>query len=106
MKRILTNNIGYDSLFSKKAILQTDEELTVSGFRIFAEATGETLFRGCARKSGPVARWNKGDFFGLQFDLLGLVPVKSVSVVKRERALIVPGGCSVGVTMFTKMRIP
>ena len=38
----------------------------------------------------------------LEYELLGIVPVKSVSVVRRERKFIVPGGCSGGVTMFTK----
>ncbi len=38
----------------------------------------------------------------LQYDFLGVMPAKTVSVVRRERKFIVPGGCSVGVTMFTK----
>ena len=44
----------------------------------------------------------QGETQELQYELFGVVPVKTVGVIRRERKLIVPGGCSVGVTMFTK----
>lgn len=38
----------------------------------------------------------------IQYDLLGVVPIKTVSIVEREQIRIIPGGCSVGVTMHTR----
>ena len=40
MKRILMNQIGYDSDFSKKAVFQSDEEIQVLGFKILEEKSG------------------------------------------------------------------
>lgn len=67
MKRILMNQIGYDSADSKKAILQTDENIEVEGFYIVEELSGKEVFSGRTKKSGPVARWNKGDFYVMNF---------------------------------------
>lgn len=67
MKRILMNQIGYDSDFSKKAIFQTDEDVEVKGFKVVVEKTGEEVFSGNVVKSAPVARWNKGDFYVMDF---------------------------------------
>lgn len=67
MKRVLMNQIGYDSEFSKKAIFQTDEKLEVLGFRILEELSGNEVYQGQAVKCGPVARWNKGDFWLMDF---------------------------------------
>jgi hypothetical protein len=68
MLRILTNNIGYDSSCAKKAILQSDEPITVKGFCLVREKDGRKVYEGTARKSDPVARWNKGDYWVLRFD--------------------------------------
>ena len=67
MNRILMNQIGYDSQCSKKAIFQTDEGTQVKGFRILEEQSGKEVFSGSAAKSDPVARWNKGDFWTMDF---------------------------------------
>ena len=67
MKRILINNIGYDSSCSKRAVLQSTEPLNPTGFAVVNEATGEEEFKGELVKSAPVARWNKGDFWCMDF---------------------------------------
>lgn len=67
MNRILMNQIGYDSDCSKKAIFQTDEGAKVCGYRIWEEKTGKEVFTGQTKKCGPVARWNKGDFWLMDF---------------------------------------
>ncbi len=67
MKRILINNIGYDSLCSKRAILQATEPVVPLGFAVVNESTGEEEFCGELSKSGPVAHWNKGDFWVMDF---------------------------------------
>lgn len=67
MNRILMNQIGYDSQCSKKAIFQTDEGTQVKGFRILEEQSVKEVFSGSAAKSDPVARWNKGDFWTMDF---------------------------------------
>lgn len=67
MLRILTNNIGYDSQNTKKAILQATESVEVKGFRIIVEETGQEVFSGKAVKADPVARWNKGDYYVMNF---------------------------------------
>lgn len=67
MKRILMNQIGYDSDFRKKAILQSDEDIEVLGFKILEETTGAEVYRGTGKKSDPVAHWNKGDFWVMDF---------------------------------------
>ncbi|MDR1440414.1 MAG: glycoside hydrolase family 9 protein, partial [Clostridiales bacterium] len=67
MKRILTNHAGYDSLSSKKAVLQSDEPVSAQSFCIVEEKTGAAVYRGAALKSAPVARWGKGDFWLLDF---------------------------------------
>lgn len=70
MIRILTNQIGYDSGFSKKAILQADEPVTVGEFCVKEEKSGKEVYRGSLKKSAPVARWNKGDFWVMDFSEL------------------------------------
>jgi len=67
MQRILTNHIGYDSCFSKKAIFQSDKNPEVLGFCLVDEKTGEEVFNGSAVKAGAVAKWNKGEFWVLDF---------------------------------------
>jgi len=67
MKRILTNNIGYDSISGKKAILQSDENIVVKKFSLHEEMTRTVVFSGKAEKSDAVAKWNKGDFWVLDF---------------------------------------
>lgn len=67
MKRILMNQIGYDSDFSKKAVFQSDEEIQVLGFKILEEKSGIEVYCGEAEKSSPVARWNKGDYWVMDF---------------------------------------
>lgn len=66
------NQIGYDSIGSKKAIFQTDEDCTAAEFRIMEEQSGKEVCRGKAVKSEAVARWNKGDFWVMDFT--GFVP--------------------------------
>ena len=66
MQRILTNHVGYDAKHSKKAIFQSDENPTVSSFSLVEEG-GAEVFSGPLVKSGPVAKWNKGDFWTMDF---------------------------------------
>ncbi len=68
MVRILINQIGYDSFDYKKAILQiTSGEKPDSKFEIIDEELGQTVFAGPLISSEPVARWNKGDFYLMDF---------------------------------------
>ena len=68
MLRILINQLGYDSDDTKRAILQATEPLLPEKtFSIVKEETGERVFTGEVHKSAPVARWNKGDFYVLDF---------------------------------------
>lgn len=79
MKRILMNQIGYDSDFSKKAIFQTDEDISVTGFRIVEEKSGKEVYQGSVQKSEPVARWKKGDFWVMDFSEFAPNPDKNYS---------------------------
>lgn len=69
MVRILINHLGYDSEDTKKAILQaTNQEEPINDtFTILEERTGDVVYRGRMEKAGPVAHWNKGDFYVMPF---------------------------------------
>ncbi len=68
MLRILINQLGYDSDDTKKAILQATEPVEVDGEYIIVEEQSErVVFRGQCVPAAPVARWNKGNFYLMDF---------------------------------------
>ena len=68
MLRILLSQLGYDSDDTKKAILQaTAGEHADSTFCLLEELTEEVVFQGDVVQADPVARWNKGDFYVMDF---------------------------------------
>lgn len=68
MVRILVNQIGYDSDDTKQAVLQITDTRHPSGeFHIIEELSESVVFRGALKKADPVARWNKGDFYTMDF---------------------------------------
>ena len=89
MIRILINQIGYDSLDHKKAVLQiTTGEIPESSFCIIDDLTDKRVFEGQLIASPPVARWNQGDFYLMDFSAFQPDPDKNYGRTYRIMARV------------------
>ncbi len=67
---LLTNHIGYTSLGPKKAVLQADAKAGAGRFSVVRAEGASVAFSGEADYVGPVASWNTGSYWTLDFSAL------------------------------------
>ncbi|MCX7747798.1 MAG: glycoside hydrolase family 9 protein [Clostridia bacterium] len=65
--KILTNHIGYDRFFNKRAVLMGTDGDTLASFNIVEESSGKTVFTGKPLEAGTVAKWKVGYFWTMDF---------------------------------------
>jgi hypothetical protein len=61
--RILTNQIGYEPLAPKKAVIQGHAGDTVAAFTVTRYPGGDPVLTGTPVHAGPVAKWKDWDFW-------------------------------------------
>jgi hypothetical protein len=79
--RILTNQVGYEPLAAKRAVIQThivDAATAFSTFAVKSFPGGETVLAGTPVHAGPVAGWKDWDFWTIDW-----------SAVKTEGAYVI-----------------
>lgn len=69
MTKILINHMGYGSTDGKRAVYQGYKDDRAGGFAI-VDAGGAKVFAGTAKECGPVARWNTGYYWTMDFSAL------------------------------------
>jgi len=70
MLKILHNHLGYECDEPKRALLVCDGPAEAGEFRVVDDATGETAFIGSPKEAGPVAKWDTGYYYVLDFGTL------------------------------------
>lgn len=76
---ILVNHMGYSANGPKKAVIQCTGGEAPSHFSV-VNAAGQTVLIGSLTHTGPVARWNTGDYFTADFSSLSAEGVYRVQV--------------------------
>ena len=65
--KILTNQVGYETLKSKRAVIVAPGPVPVADIELVNLGTGKPVFHTAAVYSGPVQRWKKGVFYTIDF---------------------------------------
>ncbi|MBP1661127.1 MAG: glycoside hydrolase, partial [Candidatus Aminicenantes bacterium] len=65
--RILTNQVGYEPLAAKKAVIQAYSGDSFATFAVKRFPGGETILSGTPVHTGPVARWKDWDFWTIDW---------------------------------------
>ncbi|MFD2936666.1 glycoside hydrolase family 9 protein [Spirosoma flavum] len=65
--KVLTNQVGYETTKSKRAMVMADQPLTIPTFQLINTATGKIAYSGKPVFSGPVNKWKNWLFWTLDF---------------------------------------
>ena len=65
--RILTNQVGYESSKSKRAVIEAEAKLTLPAFQLINDSTGKVVYTGKTSFSGPVDKWKRWLFWTIDF---------------------------------------
>lgn len=67
---VLVNHLGYGCDDYKKAVLQGAENAAAGAFRVKEARSGRVCYQGMAEESGPVANWQTGYYWTMDFSEL------------------------------------
>lgn len=65
--KIVTNQVGYETVKAKKAIIVADEKMNISQFQLVDANTGAIVLSGQPVFSGPVDKWKHFVFWTIDF---------------------------------------
>lgn len=65
--RILVDQVGYETVASKVALIETTQDTTLSGFVVVDADSGRTVFTGTLQRQGSVDHWRNWQFSTADF---------------------------------------
>ncbi len=98
--RVLTNQVGYEPLSPKKAVIQAQVGDTFTGFAVKRHPGGETVLAGTPVHDGAVAKWKDWDFWTVNWSAVTAEgtyvvecaspagPVRSQPILVRKNVLL------------------
>ncbi|HTI94572.1 MAG TPA: redoxin domain-containing protein [Puia sp.] len=78
--RILTNQVGYESSKSKRAVIEATNRLTLSAFQLINDSTGKVVYTGKPSFCGPVDKWKHLLFWTIDFSPYSTTGVYRIKV--------------------------
>ena len=65
--KVLVNHVGYEQDNPKRAIIVSDQKVTITEFQLIDQESGKVVFNGKTRYSGPVDKWRNRLFWEMDF---------------------------------------
>jgi hypothetical protein len=65
--KIVTNQVGYEYIKAKHAVIVADSKMVINTFRVFNADTRQIVYTGKPLFSGPVSKWKKWLFWTIDF---------------------------------------